>query len=128
MLEYTHGAEHLSFDEAPPPPPYSIGLPADKQGQILFTGFKAGHRTELEELAVSNGLQVVKIPTKNLAFLCAGYNAGWTKIKSTVEKGTFIFSETQLVATFETGCISEMDVYKLKSKVVVDFYTYGYSS
>ena len=108
VLEYFDGAELLSFDKAPPPPPFSTSLPADKQGQILFTGFKAGHRTELEELAASNGLQVVKTPTKNLAFLCAGYNAGWTKVKAAVEKGAFILSDVQLVAMFKTGDISDV--------------------
>ncbi|MBT2339448.1 BRCT domain-containing protein [Pseudomonas fluorescens] len=103
------GAEHLSFDRAPPLPPFSAGLPTDAQGEILFTGFKSDDRMSLEELAAMNGLKVVKTPTKNLAFLCAGYNAGWTKVKSAVEKGAFILSQEQLIAMFNTGEISEAD-------------------
>ncbi|WP_052673023.1 BRCT domain-containing protein [Pseudomonas sp. ES3-33] len=108
VIEYLCGAQHLSFDRAPPPPPYSKTLPTDVQGQILFTGFKSEDRINLENLAAANGLRVVKTPTKNLAFLCAGYNAGWTKIEAAVGKGAFILSEAQLLAMFQTGEISEV--------------------
>lgn len=108
VIEYLSGTEHLSFDRAPPPPPYSKTLPIDVQGQILFTGFKSEDRISLEALAAANGLRVVKTPTKNLAFLCAGYNAGWTKIEAAVGKGAFILSEAQLLAMFQTGEISEV--------------------
>ncbi|MNF84556.1 hypothetical protein D3C84_669260 [compost metagenome] len=103
MIEYLLGAEHLSFDKAPPPPPFSTTLPTDVRGQILFTGFKAEDRLALEELSIANGLKVVKTATKNLAFLCAGYNAGWTKVEAAVEKGAFILSESQLLTMFKTG-------------------------
>lgn len=103
VVEYLKGIEYLAFDRAPSPPPFSPSLPTDVRGQILFTGFKSADRIVLEELAVLNGLYVVKTPTKNLAFLCAGYNAGWTKVKAAVEMGAFILSEEQLIAMFKTG-------------------------
>lgn len=110
VIEYLLGAEHLVFDRAPPPPPpFSKKLPTDIRGQILFTGFKSEARAALEDLAATNGLRVVKTPTKDLAFLCAGYNAGWTKVKAAVEKGAFILSEAQLLAMFETGEIFEAE-------------------
>ncbi len=109
VIEYLLGAEYLALDKAPPPPPYSPTLPKDVRGQILFTGFKSETRTVLEELATENGLRVVKTPTRELAFLCAGYNAGWTKVKAAVEKGAFILSEAQLVAMLKTGEVIEFD-------------------
>lgn len=107
VIEYFQGADLLSYDKAPSPPPFTAASRVNNQGQILFTGFKASDRAALEELAAANGLQVVKTPTKKLAFLCAGYNAGWTKVKAAVEKGAFILSEAQLIAMFETGCVSD---------------------
>lgn len=113
VIEYLCGAEYLSFERAPPPPPYSKILPASVRGAILFTGFKSEDRISLEKLAAENGLHVVKTPTKNLAFLCAGYNAGWTKVQAAVEKGAFILSEAQLLAMFQTGVISEFGADKI---------------
>lgn len=109
VIEYFLGAEYLALDKAPPPPSYSPKLPVDVRGQILFTGFKSETRAVLEALAAANGLRVVKTPTRELAFLCAGYNAGWTKVKAAVEKGAFILSEAQLVAMLETGEVVEFN-------------------
>jgi hypothetical protein len=106
VIEYLQGAERLSFERAPAPPPFSPSLPKDMRGQILFTGFKQDERIVLEGLAALHGLKVVKTPTKNLGFLCAGYNAGWAKVRAAVEVGAFILSETQLRTMFETGDIS----------------------
>lgn len=108
VLEYYKGAHQLLMEQAPLPPVFSASLPTDVRGQILFTGFKADERASLEALAQAKGLRVVKTPTKGLAFLCAGYNAGWTKVKAAVDKGAFILSSAQLLEMLETGDISEV--------------------
>lgn len=106
VIEYFKGGEYLTFEGAPPPLLIATA-PIDVRDQILFTGFKSDDRAALEKLAECNGLRVVKTPTKNLAFLCVGYNAGWAKVKASVERGAFILNEGQLVLMLKTGEIPE---------------------
>lgn len=107
VIEYFSGSEHLKFDNALPAPVLIAIAPADVRGEILFTGFLAAHRLELEALAEKNGLRVVKTPTKALTFLCTGKTAGWTKVQAASEKGAFILTEAQLLEVFKTGDISD---------------------
>ena len=48
----------------------------EKLSQICFTGFNAKEKTILTTIATESKLEVVPSVTKNLAFLCAGENAG----------------------------------------------------
>ena len=59
----------------------------EKLSQICFTGFSAADKTELAALAQAANLETVGSVTKNLAFLCAGENAGPAKLEKAREQG-----------------------------------------
>lgn len=65
--------------------------------QILFTGFDREHREILEEMAMDMGFKVVKNVTKNLAYLCTGYNAGPSKISSAIDVGAEVIDEAEFI-------------------------------
>lgn len=84
----------VSRSEQPPP-----GVP-----QILFTGFPAAQRADMEATAADAGLYVRKNGvTRDLTFLCIGPNAGPAKIKRAREQGTYIVPATHFNALIETG-------------------------
>jgi hypothetical protein len=61
-----------------------------KGAEILFTGFTADERAQLEALARAAGLRVRASPTVHLACLVVGGNAGPTKIAMAAEVGAVI--------------------------------------
>jgi hypothetical protein len=71
--------------------------------EILFTGFKKDRRAELEDIAQAAGMVVRKNVTANLDFLCAGSNAGPTKIAEALDRGVMVLDEQQLLRMLETG-------------------------
>lgn len=71
--------------------------------QILFTGFAAAHRAELEQKALDVGLKVMSTPGKTLTFLCYGDNAGPTKVAKAQEAGSFIIDAEQFLSMIATG-------------------------
>lgn len=71
--------------------------------EILFTGFKKDRRAELEGIAQAAGMVVRKNVTTNLDFLCAGSNAGPTKLAEALERGVMVLDEQQFVRMLETG-------------------------
>lgn len=86
----------LRINRSEPPPP---GVP-----QILFTGFPAAQRAEMEAAATEAGLYVRKSGvTRGLTFLCIGPNAGPTKVKQAREQGTYIVPATHFGVLIETG-------------------------
>lgn len=100
---YLEGAELLLLDKAPLARKPKPKAPKDSRPKILFTGFKAADRQRLESWADSQGLRVMKSPSKDLAYLCAGSNAGPSKLDAAREAGAFIVSEEDLVWVLETG-------------------------
>lgn len=74
--------------------------------EILFTGFKKERRAELEDIAQNAGMVVRKNVTNNLDFLCAGSNAGPTKLAEARERGVMVLDEQQFVRMLETGEVS----------------------
>lgn len=71
--------------------------------EILFTGFKKDRRAELEEIAQAAGMVVRKNVTTNLDFLCAGSNAGPTKLDEAIDRGVMVLDEQQFLRMLETG-------------------------
>ncbi len=75
----------------------------EKLTQVCFTGFSAADKNELTSLAQAANLEVVGSVTRNLAFLCAGENAGPTKLEKAKEQGNHILSKEQFLHLLETG-------------------------
>lgn len=116
IVEFTQGEDLLLNGAAPPAPkprPAEIAAAAalsnpakttfDGQNKILFTGFSAAYRVELEQLAERFGMNVIKTPSKSLTFLCYGENAGPTKVSKAQEAGAFIIDSDQFLHLVQTG-------------------------
>lgn len=122
IAEVHFGAELLLNDAAPPAPtllpkprPADVAVSAAASqhpqpkappggiNQILFTGFAAAHRAELERKALDSGLKVMSTPSKTLTFLCYGDNAGPTKVAKAQEAGAFIIDAEQFMSLITTG-------------------------
>jgi len=83
---------------------YSNAKPRkEKSTQVCFTGFSADEKSELVALAEEARLEVVGSVTKNLAFLCAGDNAGPSKLEKSREQGVHVLSREQFEHLLETG-------------------------
>lgn len=94
-LDASEMALETPFVEPPPPP---IAKP-----DILFTGFPAAQRAELEAIATENGMSVRKSVTQQLIYLCCGGNAGPTKVEGARKNGAFILTEGAFIALIKTG-------------------------
>ena len=71
---------------------------------ILFTGFAAARRKELENLTKQvDGLKLVKTPTEHLRFICCGYNAGPSKVRTAIERGAWVLTEDDFLRLIDTG-------------------------
>lgn len=119
IVEFLQGSDYLLNDAAPPAPKPSpsdfaaaaaaspIGLTPkaapNGKNQILFTGFTASERADLEQKAEVSGLKVMKTPGKTLTFLCYGDNAGPTKVTKAQEAGAFIIDSEQFLHLIQTG-------------------------
>ena len=75
----------------------------EKLTQVCFTGFSAADKVNLVALAQAANLGIVGSVTKNLAFLCAGENAGPAKLEKAQEQGNHILSKEQFLHLLETG-------------------------
>lgn len=116
IVEFKQGEDLLLNGAAPPAPkpkPSDIAAAAalsnptktasNGQNKILFTGFSAAYRVELEQLAEGFGMNVIKTPSKSLTFLCYGDNAGPTKVTKAQEAGAFIIDSDQFLRLVQTG-------------------------
>lgn len=116
IVEFLRGEDLLLNGAAPPAPkprPSDVAAAAalsnpakaapDSQNKILFTGFSAAFRAELEQLADGFGMNVLKTPSKTLTFLCYGDNAGPTKVSKAQEAGAFIIDSAQFLHLVQTG-------------------------
>jgi len=101
--------ERLSYHIKNNPEPTPRKVTGNIRGdlEICFTGFKSEDKKKLESLAKSNNLFVRKNVTKNLFFLCCGYNSGKSKMKKSHEQGVTLLGEDQFLKFLETGEIPE---------------------
>ena len=79
-----------------PPPIINSRLEPDQRPHIVFTGFSAARKVELETFANEGGLRVVKSVTQNLVFLCFGKTAGVLKLEKARAQGVYTVSYTHL--------------------------------
>ncbi|PTU02642.1 hypothetical protein DBR45_11195 [Pseudomonas sp. HMWF031] len=120
IVAFITGEDLLLKDAAPPAPKtvsrpkpseFAIAAAASNQPQnptggahqILFTGFVASQRADLERQAEEHGMKVMKTPGKTLTFLCYGDNAGPTKVIKAQEAGAFIIDSEQFLHLIQTG-------------------------
>jgi len=75
--------------------------------EICFTGFKKEDKIRLSEKAKAAGMFVRDSVTKQLIYLCCGYNAGPKKIEKSRHQGAMILNELQFLELLETGEIPE---------------------
>ena len=75
----------------------------EKLDQICFTGFDQTVRALLELKAREAHLEVAKSVTKNLRYLCAGPNAGPSKLKKAKQLHVILMSPEQFENMIETG-------------------------
>jgi len=75
--------------------------------EVCFTGFRKEEKEKLVSLAKNNEIFIRSSVTKNLDFLCCGYNAGPTKIENARHQGVVILTEHQFIELLETGEIPE---------------------
>lgn len=75
--------------------------------EILFTGFPKARRTALEGYASEAGMRLRKTVSKELSFVCAGPNAGPTKLRKAQGQGVAVLDEADLVWLLETGEMPE---------------------
>lgn len=71
--------------------------PVEDMDEILFTGFPAAKRAELEALAAGAGMRVVKTVTMDLMYLCIGPNAGPSKMAKADEVGAALIDEARFL-------------------------------
>jgi len=110
VVQYLYGGDSLLQDPKPSGPPpvraASKGTTPQRASdrlEILFTGFPAAQRADLEQQASEAGLHVCKTVTQGLHFLCAGPNAGPSKIRKSRVQGSYIVNVGQLLVLLETG-------------------------
>lgn len=107
--------ERLQFHIENSPPPqtkspsrsYTRRINYSGAPEICFTGFKKADKLKLAEIAESAGMFVRDSVTKQLEFLCCGYNAGPKKIEKSRHQGAIILNGNQFHALLETGEIPE---------------------
>ena len=79
--------------------------PRHKTFEICFTGFGASERTELEKLANIQGMTVRTSVTTSLKFLCAGENAGPSKVKRALSQGVTFLNREQFMELISDGVL-----------------------
>lgn len=108
ISQYLAGCDSvLATPFSSPPPKLTRSAPDDSRPQILFTGFGASLRADLEHQCGAAGLKVVKTVTQQLAFLCVGPNAGPSKVAKARLQGVFIVSEPDLPELLESGVLPD---------------------
>lgn len=102
------GNTHKARSRRQSPPPRRA--PMSTGPEILFTGFATADRARLEARASAAGLRVRKNVTIGLQFVCAGPNAGPTKLAQARERHATVLDERQFEALLETGEIPVEEV------------------
>jgi len=101
--------ERLSYHIKNNPEPIPRKVTGNTRGnlEICFTGFTSEDRERLEGIAKSRNLFIRKNVTRNLFFLCCGYNSGPSKIRRALEQGVILLGEDQFLKFLKTGEIPE---------------------
>lgn len=81
--------------------------PRSDTTEILFTGFAKERRAELEEAATGAKIKVRKTVTQALAFICAGPNAGPSKLRKAQGQGVSVLDESDFLWLLQTGEMPE---------------------
>ena len=91
--------ERLSYHIKNNPEPIPRRVTGNTRGdlEICFTGFTREDRERLEGIAKSRNLFIRKNVTRNLFFLCCGYNSGPSKIRRALEQGVTLIGEDQFL-------------------------------
>lgn len=111
ISRYHDGCEELLQHPLEDPPPRIVrSAPTDSRPQILFTGFAAALRAELEQQCEGAGLRVMKTVSLSLTFLCAGPNAGPSKVAKARAQGVYVLGADSLPAFLETGELPETEI------------------
>ena len=83
---------------------YSNAKPRkEKLAQVCFTGLSATEKARLAAAAGAARLEVVGSVTMNLAFLCAGDNAGPAKLEKARQQGVHVLTPAQFEHLLDTG-------------------------
>lgn len=100
--------ETPEFLTHPLPTDPSLRPSKKKEGlDICFTGFAKADRERLEKASNDNNLEVRKSVTKNLQFLCTGYNAGAKKLQKAESQGVVLITEDQFIELIKDGVMPE---------------------
>jgi NAD-dependent DNA ligase len=75
----------------------------DNRPQICFTGFSAGKKEALTNLASNHGFKVVTSVTRKLDYLVSGESPGPTKLEKAKSQGVPILNEEEFIKLIETG-------------------------
>jgi len=96
---YLDGCDALLSD------PYSVGTVAAPGAavEILFSGFSAARRAQLEASAASAGLRVVRSETKGLAYFVGGPRVGSSKQLAAIVRGALLLDEAEFGRFIESG-------------------------
>lgn len=93
---------YISINPPPKAPPKSHHLV-----DVCFTGFKSDDKKRLQGMAESIEMVVRSSVTRNLNFLCCGYNAGPKKIEKARAQNVIALNEEQFIQLLETGEVPE---------------------
>ncbi len=111
IVRYHDGCDALLKHPQDEPPPRIVrAAPNDLRPQILFTGFTAALRAELEQQCEAAGLRVMKSVSLSLTFVCAGPNAGPAKVAKARMQGAYVLDAEALPSFLETGELPDFAV------------------
>ena len=112
VVTYFDGADAHLDEPFPEPPPIVERRPSTNPdaAHILFTGFAAVQRADLEAKATAHGLVVCKSVTKGCLFVVGGYNAGPKKIEAAREARKYILDQAQFLQMLATGEVPDQYV------------------
>lgn len=105
--------EKLKYHQANAPRPKNSSCYSSRsrnttgKPEVCFTGFKKAEKDKLVEVAKLSEMFIRSSVTKNLDFLCCGYNAGPKKIEKARHQGVIALSEKQFRTMLETGEVPE---------------------
>lgn len=110
VTDYLDAVQALLEHPRTPASPRQPKPAKDNRPHILFTGFAAAHRAELEQQAKDAGLAVKTKVTLECRYLVVGSNAGPTKLEAAHERGACILTEDQFQVMLATGELPEVGV------------------